>query len=142
MVRQRAARARRGAAVVELAFCLPILLTVVFAILEFSRNLQLQQTLREAAFEAARAGIALDASASDVTATATSITNIAAIKSPTITVAPNPLTYSSPTISVTVSTTPAANGWFLKFFNSSSVISTTVTLNREVQSVSVPGSGS
>jgi len=142
MVRQQAARARRGAAVVELAFCLPILLTVVFAILEFSRNLQLQQTLREAAFEAARAGIALDASASDVTATATSITNIAAIKSPTITVAPNPLTYSSPTISVTVSTTPAANGWFLKFFNSSSVISTTVTLNREVQSVSVPGSGS
>lgn len=131
---------RRGAATVELAFCLPILFTVVFAILEFSRNLQIQQTVREAAFEGARAGIALDASTSDVTNAATVITNVAAINNPQITVTPNPLTYSSPTITVSVSTKPADNGWFLKFFNSSSVISATITLNREVQAISVTGS--
>lgn len=136
---QRSARYRRGAATVELAICLPVLITFVFGILEFSRNLQLHQTVREAAFEGARAGIALDASTTDVTNAATAITNCAAIQNPTISVVPNPLTYTSPTISVTVSTTPASNGWFLKFFNSSSVISATITLNREVQSVSVPG---
>lgn len=137
--RQRGAPKRRGAATVELAICLPVLITFVFAILEFSRNLQLHQTVREAAFEGARAGIALDASTSDVTSAATAITNCAAIQNPAITVVPNPLTYTSPTVSVTVSTTPATNGWFLRFFNSSSVISATITLNREVQAVSVPG---
>lgn len=137
--RQRGAPKRRGAATVELAICLPVLITFVFAILEFSRNLQLHQTVREAAFEGARAGIALDASTSDITSAATAITNCAAIQNPAITVVPNPLTYTSPTVSVTVSTTPATNGWFLRFFNSSSVISATITLNREVQAVSVPG---
>lgn len=137
---RRAARHRRGAAMVELALCLPILFTVVFAILEFSRNLQIHQTVREAAFEGARAGIALDATTSDVIDAATTITNIAAIKNPQITVNPAQLSYTSPTVSVTVSTTAASNGWFLMFFNSSSVISATITLNREVQAVSFAGS--
>jgi hypothetical protein len=43
---------------------------------------------------------------------------------------------------VTVSTTCGNNGWLLRFFSGSSVISATVTLNREIQSVSVQGSGS
>lgn len=138
--RRTAARQRRGAAMVELALCLPILFTVVFAILEFSRNLQIHQTVREAAFEGARAGIALDATTSDVIDAATIITNVAAINNPQITVNPAQLSYTSPTVSVTVSTTAASNGWFLMFFNSSSVISATITLNREVQSVSFAGS--
>lgn len=131
---------RRGAAMVELAFCLPILFAVVFAIMEFSRNLQLQQTVREAAFEGARAGITLNASTADVNDAATAITNVAGIQNPTITVNPSQLTYTSPTVSVTVSTTPASNGWFLWFFNSGSAISATITLSREVQAVSVPAS--
>lgn len=135
----RAKRGRRGAATVELAFCLPVLFTVVFAIVEFSRVLQVQQTLREAAFEGARVGIALDATSSDVIAAATAITNAAAIQSPTITVSPAQLTYNSTTVSVTVSTTPAQNGWFLRFFNAGSVISATITLDREVKAVSVAG---
>lgn len=134
----KAMRQRRGAAMVELAICLPILFTVVFAILEFSRNLQIHQSVREAAFEGARAGIALDASTSDVTSAATAITSAVAIQNPHI--EPSAFTYTSPTITVTVWTTPGDNGWFLSFFNSSSKISATITLNREVQSVSVAGS--
>lgn len=134
--RRRAAYRRRGAAVVEMAFCLPILFTVIFAIIEFSRNLQIQQTVREAAFEGARAGIALDASAADAIAAATAITNATGVQNPSITVSPSQLTYTTPTVSVTVSTTPASNGWFLMFFNSGSVISATITLDREVQAVS------
>jgi len=133
---------RRGSTTVELALCVPIMLTVIFAILEFSRALQLQQSVRQAAFEGARAGVALDAVTSDVTNAATAIASIVGITNPTITVAPNPLSYGSTTVTVTVSTTPASNGWFLRFFNTSSVISSTITLDREVQSISVPGSGS
>lgn len=133
---------RPGATTVELAFCIPILLAIVLGIMEFSRGLQIQQTLRQAAFEGARAGIELDASTADVTSAVTAITSSVAVKNPTITIVPNPLPNTSPTVSVTVSTTPASNGWFLKFFNSNSVISATITLNREVQSVSVPISGS
>ena len=133
---------RPGATTVELAFCIPVLLAIVLGIMEFSRGLQIQQTLRQAAFEGARAGIELDASTADVTSAVNAITSSLAVKNPTITIVPNPLTNTSPTVSVTVSTTPATNGWFLKFFNNNSVISATITLNREAQSVSVPISGS
>jgi Flp pilus assembly protein TadG len=133
---------RRGATTVEMAFCVPILLGIVVGIMEFSRNLQIQQTVRQAAFEGARAGIALDASTTDVTNAATVIANAVSIKNPTITVVPNPLTSTSPTISVTVSTTAGNSGWVFWFFNKNSTISATVTLNREAQSISVPFSGS
>jgi Flp pilus assembly protein TadG len=133
---------RHGATTVELAFCIPILLTIILGIMEFSRGLQIQQTLRQAAFEGARAGIELDASTADVTSAVNAITASVSVKNPTITIVPNPLTNTSPTVSVTVSTAPATNGWFLRFFNSNSVISATITLNREVQSISVPISGS
>jgi Flp pilus assembly protein TadG len=133
---------RRGATTVELAFCLPILLAVVLGIMEFSRSLQIQQTVRQAAFEGARAGIALDASATDVTNAANAIAGTVSVKNPTITIVPSTLTSTSPTISVTVSTSPANNGWFLWFLNKNSTISATVTLNREAQSISVPFSGS
>jgi len=134
---------RRGATTIEFAFCVPIMLTVVFALVEFSRALQLQQSVRQAAFEGARAGVDLDATTSDVTNAANTVAGIVGIAKPTITITPDPLTYLSPTITVTVSTTPARSGWFLlRFFNKSSVISSTITLNREVQSVSVPGTGS
>ena len=78
-----------------------------------------------------------------MTSAATTTAAIVGISSPTVTVTPNPLTYASPTVTVTVSTTPASNGWYLlRIFNKNSVISSTITLNREVQSISVPGAGS
>src|SRR5258708_6413491 len=124
----RTAPRRRGATAVEMAFCVPIVLTVLFGIIEFSRILQLQQSVRQAAFEGARAGVALDAVTADVTNASTSIASIVSIKNPTITIVPTPLASASPTVSVTVSTTPASNGWFLRFFNKASVISSTITL--------------
>jgi Flp pilus assembly protein TadG len=129
---------RRGATAVEFALCVPILLTFVFGIIEFSRMAQIQHTVREAALEGARAGVALDASTTDVVNQATKITSAMGIVNPTITLTPNPITYTSPTVSVTVSANPAQNCWLLRFFAAAQPITGTITMTREVQAVSVP----
>ena len=129
---------RRGATAVEFALCLPVLLAFVFGILEFSRATQLQQTARLAAFEGARAGIALDASTSDVTAAVSRVMSALRISSYTTTIAPNPLTYTSSSISVTVSLDPTKNAWLTWFIKSSNTITANVTLMREVDAISVP----
>lgn len=142
--RSRASRRRRGAAAVEFALCAPILFMIVFAIVEFCRMLEVQHGVREAALEGARAGITLVGSnassvqTASVTTAATSITSALGIVSPTITVSPNPITETSSTVTVTVSANPAQNGWFMRFFTSNMPISSTITLTREVDGVSVP----
>jgi Flp pilus assembly protein TadG len=115
----------------------PALLTVLFAIVEYSRVLQIQNAVRQAAFEGARAGVALDAATSDVTTAANSIVNALGIQGATVTVSPNPISYTSQTVTVTVSAVPASNGWFVKFVTAGTSISSTISLDREVQAVSV-----
>jgi len=129
---------RRGAATVEFALCVPIFFVCMFAIVEFSRVLQVQQGVRQAAFEGARAGLALDAATSDATTAATNVVTALGIKNATITVTPNPLAYTSSTISVTVSATMASNTWFLRFMAGATPISSTITLDREVDAISNP----
>ena len=133
----RSSKNRRGSSVVEFALCAPVLFAVLFGIIEFSRMLQIQHTVRQAALEGARAGIALDASTSDVQTAATTITGIIGIVSPTITINPNPLAWSSQTISVTVSADPSKNGWLLWFFTAGKPVTATITMDREIQAVSV-----
>jgi len=128
---------RHGAATVEFALCAPVLFAVIMGIIEFARMLQIQQTVRQAALEGARAGINLDASTSDVTTAAQSMLNILGINGSTITVTPNPIAWSSQTVQCTVSCTAGANGWLLWFFTAGSPISATITMDREVQAVSV-----
>ncbi len=135
---QRLPPRRRGAAAVEFALCVPILLVTMFAIVEFSRALQIQQAVRQAAFEGARAGLALDAVTSDATTAASNVVTAVGIRNATITVTPNPLTYTTTTIGVTVSVSPSTNTWFMRFFAGSQPISATITLNREVQAISNP----
>jgi Flp pilus assembly protein TadG len=136
----RQLRSRRGAAAVEFALCVPALFTVLFAIVEYSRVLQIQHAVRQAAFEGARAGVALDAATSDVTTAASTIINSLGITGASVGVTPNPLAYTSPTVTVTVSAVPASNGWFVRFFTGSMSITSTISLDREVQAVSVTGS--
>jgi Flp pilus assembly protein TadG len=135
--RGRFYRERRGASVVEFALCAPVLFAVLFGIIEFSRMLQIQHTVRQAALEGARAGIALDAQTSDVQTAATNITGIIGIVNPTVTISPNPLLWASTTISVTVSADPGQNGWLLWFFTAGKPVTATITMDREIQAVSV-----
>ncbi len=140
MMLRRPTRRRRGVSTVEFAICVPVLLTVIFAIVEYSRVLQIQHGIREAAFEGARAGVALDAATSDVTTAASNIINALGIHGASVTVTPNPIAYTSPTVTVSVSAVPASSGWFVKFFTGSMSITSTISLDREVQAVSVTGS--
>jgi Flp pilus assembly protein TadG len=129
---------RRGATVVEFALCFPILLTFVFGTIEFSRVLQIQHSIRLAAFEGARAGVPLDSTTSDVTTRVQSILSAVKISNSTTTITPNPIAYTSPTVTVTVSADPALNKWVTWFVTAGHPLSSTITLNREVQAVSVP----
>ena len=104
-----------AATAVEFAVCLPVLLAFVFGILEFSRATQLQQSTRLAAFEGARAGITLDAASSDVTTAVNRVMSAVSISNFSTTVSPSPLTYTSPTVTVTVNLDPTQNAWFTWF---------------------------
>lgn len=136
-IRRRANR--RGAAVVEFALCFPVALGLLFGIIEFSRVMQLQHTLRLAAFEGARAGVTLDATTTDVQNRAQTLLNAVYIPNAQITVSPNPLGYTSSTVTVTVSADPAQNAWLTWFVTGGNPISSTITLDREVLAVSHPG---
>ncbi|MBS0202206.1 MAG: pilus assembly protein [Planctomycetes bacterium] len=129
---------RRGATTVEFAICLPILFSVLFGLLEFSRVTQLQQAARLAAFEGARSGIPLNATTADVQASVNKVMSAVSISSFTTTITPGMLAYTSPTVSVTVTLSPNANAWFKWYVSDSSSITANVTLAREVQAVSVP----
>jgi Flp pilus assembly protein TadG len=129
---------RRGAATVEFAICASVLVMVMFAIIEFARLLQIQHAVRQAALEGARAGVDLDATTTSTTTAATNILNMVGITSPTITVTPNPLAYASTSVSVTVSVDPANNSWYKFFLPAGTPLRATVTLEREVNAISVP----
>ncbi len=129
---------RRGATAVEFALCLPVLFTLLFGILEFSRVTQLQQSARLAAFEGARAGISLNATTSDVQKAVNRVMSAVVISNYTTTITPSPLTYSSSSVCVKVSLDPTTNAWFTWFVSSGNSITASVTLLREVQAVSVP----
>lgn len=138
MKRRRPQRSqRRGHSTVEFAVCAPVFFAVLMGLIEFGRMLQIQHTVREAALEGARAGINLDASTSDVTTAATTITGIVGIVNPTVTITPSTLAWSSQTITVTVSANAGQNGWLLWFFTGGQNISATISMDREVQAVSV-----
>lgn len=136
---RRMATRRRAAAAVEFALCVPILLTVVFAVIEFSRMLQLQHIVRQAAFEGARTGMTLDATTATAQAQVTKILGMVRVSNATVTITPNPLTYASTGVSVTVSVPAAGNSWFMRFLPSGSSVTATVALDREIQAISVPG---
>lgn len=136
--RQKRPKNRGGAAMVEYAICLPILLALLFGLLEFARMTQLQQTARLAAFEGARAGITLNSSTADVKAAVNHVMSAVAVSTFTTTVTPATLGYTSPTVTVNVSVPAQANAWFHWFVPNNTTISASITLSREVQAVSSP----
>lgn len=64
--RRKTGTRRRGAAVVELAVVTPLLLTMLFGIMEFGRVFMVSETLNTAAREACRVGILQGSTTSDV----------------------------------------------------------------------------
>ena len=141
-LRRSAGRKRRGAVLVEMAMCISLLFLLMFALIEFSRVLQIQHVAREAAFEGAREAASLDATTQSVQAQVNKVLSAGNLINVTTTITDgngNALAYSSSTATVSVSVDPAGNSWFINYVTPGNPISATITLDREIQAVSVPG---
>jgi len=136
---RRIRQTRRGAHIVEMALVLPILIMVVFGIIEFARANQIRQAVKQAAYEGARVGITMDASVANVQTQANSVLSSVGITGSTVTVSPNPLTSATAFVTVTVSASATANGWFMKYFTPGQAITAAVTLESENSGISFVG---
>lgn len=104
--RQRPARARRrGAAVVEFAVCLPVIVTLVFASIEACSMIHLKQALQTSACEAARVAIAIQGNAAAAVARGQQILDQQHVFDGTVTVAPAEPQHLAPGEPVTVTVT-------------------------------------
>jgi Flp pilus assembly protein TadG len=81
---------RRGAAAVEFAFVAPVLILLVFGMIEFGRMVMVQQVLTNASREGARVGILDDSTAADVSDAVNTYLTSSNITGATITVSPDP----------------------------------------------------
>lgn len=97
---------RQGAAVVEFAVVAPVLILLIFGMVEFGRMVMVQQVLTNAAREGARVGVLDDSTVTDVQTTVNNYLTGGGVKGATVTVSPNPLSsagYGAPvTVTVTV----------------------------------------
>jgi hypothetical protein len=79
-IRQPGAAPRRGAAAVELAICLPLIVLLVMASIEACTMIFLDHSLTIASYEGVRAGINYDGTNADVLARCNAIINSREIK--------------------------------------------------------------
>jgi Flp pilus assembly protein TadG len=117
---------------VETALCLPILFLLIFALLEFSRVNEIRHSIHDAAYEAARRGLAAGATVADVQNRARSFLQASWISNASVTVAPDPITQATAQVTVTISVPLNANGWGPSRFFLNRTLTSTITLNRDV----------
>lgn len=128
----RKTETRRGATAVEFAIAAPLVFTLFFAQLEFSRANLMRHSIQSAAYEGARRGIVPGATANDIRAEALTILNAVSCRNPTITVEPAVILPTTQNVTVTVSISLNENSWgAAKFFKDRNLTSS-ITLKREV----------
>ena len=105
---------RRGSAVLDAAFVLPILFTLMFGTIEYGHYFYWKHTLQGAAREGARAAIPAGAQNADVTTAVTQAMNAAGINPSKYTVKIRNATDSA---DVTVQNVTAGNGILVKVYS-------------------------
>jgi len=111
-------RKRSGAAIVELAVCLPTILLLVCASIECCSMMFLQQSLTVCSYEGTRQAIKFDATNSKVTTACNDLLTNRRVKYGTVTLVPADVS-SVPrgnTITVQVTAPCAANSWMPYWF--------------------------
>lgn len=119
---------RNGAALVEFAVVLPIILLIFAGMIEISRVLLLQHSADTAAYEGARSAMVPGASSDEAVKAAQTLLLAAKLNSSTITVTPQLITEEPPLITVRVEIPIAANAWIAPFWFSNNCVTSEVTL--------------
>ena len=104
-------KARRGAAAVEFAFAISVLLLIIFASIEFVRLNMMNHAVGHASYLAARKGIVVGANVNDVKDVADQHLALFGIGCAKITVMPNPITDETDIIEVTIDAPVSGNSW-------------------------------
>ncbi len=122
---------RRGTAVVQMALVLPILVTFIFASIEFARLNIIRHVAANASYEGCRHVIVPGGTAAEAQTTANQIMSAIGVSNVTVTVTPNPILETTGTISVKVDVPAKGNLWFVPVFSAGKTISAETTLLAE-----------
>lgn len=109
--RNRNRTPRRGVTLVEFAFAFPILLTIVFGMVEFVRMHNIRHAADNASYEAARHVIVPGASKAEAVDKANDLLARAGVSKGTFTVTPDVITDDTEQVTVRVSVSLEENSW-------------------------------
>ncbi len=110
-IANRASRARTGAAAVEFAIAISVLLLIMFASIEFVRLNMLKHSVEHASYLAARKGIITGAKSSDVKTTAEDHLAILGVTNATVTVNPGSIKDDTEVVEVIIDLPMSGNTW-------------------------------
>ncbi|MEM9589048.1 MAG: TadE family protein [Planctomycetota bacterium] len=117
----RREKKRQGAAAVEFALTLAVLMMLVFASIEFVRLNMLKQSVEHASYMAARKGIIVGAKTADVRAEAEQHLALFSVTNGVVTVAPANITDDTEVVEVTVEVPVSGNSWISPVYFSGSI---------------------
>jgi len=112
----RARGTQAGATTAELALVLPVVLTIVFSAIEFSRLNMLIHLAQVSAYEGARHGLVEGATVEEVETRVNAIVSHCVRAPATVTVTPSELTATTTDITVQVSIPISGNFWIMPTF--------------------------
>ncbi len=122
---------RRGTAVVQMALVLPILVTFIFASIEFGRMNIIRHVAANASYEGCRNVVVPGATAAEAQTVANQIMSSIGVKNVTVTVTPNPLLETTGKVTVQVDVPTAGNLWIFPIFSAGKTITVATTLLAE-----------
>lgn len=131
---RRKRKQRRGAAVVEFALIVPVMLVFTFGMIELTRISSVKESLTQASREGARVGVRPTADASDVTTRVNEELEIMGLTEASVTITPSVLEDATPgdyiRVQITIPFSEAS--WIPSFFQFDSMdISAETVMRRE-----------
>lgn len=117
---------RRGAATVEFALTVPLVLLFFFASIEFGRVYMIRQTLQNSVYEAARLGLVPGTPDKKIRQAANSMMRAVSVKKPRVVVAQD-----DETVTVTIAVNVSDHSWLAPFFFNGKQLTSTLTLNKD-----------
>lgn len=128
---QRPISVRSGVSTVEFALVLPLALFITFGLVEFSRVNMIRNTMQNAAYEGARAGIIRGGSANKAKKASKAILETINIQKPRVKVTPATITNETSQIEVKITVQLGDNMWVTpKYFANTKMVKS-FTLTRE-----------